>query len=113
MEKQKLPNATISLILGIVSFIACCFTWGIGGILLSGISLYLANKDKKKFTETPEIYDNYSQVKTARIIAIIGLILSILTALMIIGIFIYAGSMEEFQRMMEEYSQQYEQQQID
>jgi len=112
MENQKLPNATISLILGIVSFIACCFTSGFGGVLLSGIALYLANKDRKIFAANPEIYDNYSQVKTARVIAIIGLILSILIVLAFIGILIYAGSIDNFEQMMEEYSRQYEQQQI-
>lgn len=112
MENQKLPNATISLILGIVSFIACCFTSGFGGVLLSGIALYLANKDRKTFAENPEIYGNYSQVKTARVIAIIGLILSILIVLLFIGILIYAGSIDNFEQMMEEYRTQYEQQQV-
>ncbi len=110
MENQKLPNATISLILGIVSFIACCLT-AIGGVLLSGIALYLANKDRKTFKENPDIYGNYSQVKTARVIAIIGLIISIVTTLFIIGLFIYAGSSEEFQQFIEESIKEYEKQQ--
>ena len=83
MEQQKLPNATTSIVLGIISFICCLFTVGLGGILFSGIALFLANRDKNTYTEDPESYYNYNQVKTARIIAIIGLVLGILTVLMV------------------------------
>lgn len=107
MEKQKLPNATVSLILGILSFIACCFSWGFGGILLSGIALYLTNKDRKTFRENPENYDNYSQVKTARVIAIIGLILGILTLLLIIGSIIALGGIDAYYEYVEEIQRQY------
>ena len=48
MEQQKLPNATISIVLGIISFIGCCCTSGFGGVVLSGIALFLAKKDEKK-----------------------------------------------------------------
>ena len=91
MEQQKLPNATISLVLGIISFIACCFSSGFGGLILSGIALFLANKDKKTYNENPDQYENYSQVKTARIIAIIGLILAIIIVLIFIGAMIIFG----------------------
>ena len=76
MEQQKLPNATLSLVLGIISLIACCCSAGIGGLLFSGIALILANKDLKLYKAEPELYSNYSQLNTARIIAIIGLILA-------------------------------------
>ena len=102
MEQQKLPNATISLILGIISFIACCFSWGIGGILMSGIALFLTKKDKKLYDENPDQYDNYGQVKTAKIIAIIGLVLGILTLLMIIGMIITFGGLAEMQEWQQE-----------
>ncbi|WP_340067002.1 CCC motif membrane protein [Ascidiimonas aurantiaca] len=85
MEQQKLPNVTISLVLGIISFVACCCTSGIGGILFSGIALFLANKDRKTYFENPENYSNYSQLKTARIVAIIGLVLAALS--LIVSIF--------------------------
>ncbi|WP_452598388.1 CCC motif membrane protein [Pontimicrobium sp. MEBiC01747] len=101
MEKQKLKNATISIVLGIVSFVGCCCTSGFGGLVLSGIALFLAKKDEKTYQENPEAYDNYGQVKTAKIIAIIGLILSVLTIIL----YIYlksTGKMEELQEMLEE-----------
>jgi len=105
MENRKLPNVTISLVLGIISFIACCFSWGIGGILLSGIGLFLANKDKKTYLLSPDSYDNYGQLKTARTIAIIGLILGVLTLLLIVVMLVMFGGiagLEEFQRQQME-----------
>lgn len=100
MEQQKLPNATISLILGIISFIACCFSSGFGGVLLSGIALYLANKDKKVADENPELYENYGQVKTARLIAIIGLVLSIIISIICLVFIIIFGSVEAIQEWL-------------
>jgi ribose/xylose/arabinose/galactoside ABC-type transport system permease subunit len=78
MEQQKLPNATIAIVLGSISFIACCCSMGIGGFIFSGIALFLALKDEKTYKQQPEIYINYSQVKTAKIIAIIGLALAVI-----------------------------------
>lgn len=110
MDKQKLPNVTISLVLGIISFIACCFSSGIGGVLLSGIALFLANKDKKVAAEDPELYENYGQLKTARTIAIIGLVLGGLIVLLLIGLLIafggYAGYQEWLQQQMEKAGMQ-------
>ena len=79
MEQQKLPNATISIVLGSISFIACCCSAGIGGLIFSGIAFFLAKKDEKLYSEQPELYSNYGQVKTAKIIAIIGLVLGALS----------------------------------
>ncbi|AUC81676.1 CCC motif membrane protein [Lacinutrix sp. Bg11-31] len=99
MEQQKLPNALISIILGITSFIGCCCTSGFGGIVLSGVALFLAKKDEKKYLENPESYSNYGQVKTAKIIAIIGLILGVITA----GAYIYLVSTGQLDELRENY----------
>ncbi len=109
MEKHKLPNVTISLVLGIVSFIACCCSSGIGGVILSGIALVLANKDNKTLTEAenPEIYENAGQLKTARIIAIIGLALG---AIILIGSIIWIitlGGWSEYQEWQQGILEQY------
>lgn len=108
MEQQKLPNATISIVLGIISFIGCCCTSGFGGVILSGIALFLAKKDEKKYQENPESYSNYGQVKTAKIIAIIGLALS----LIIVAIYLYlmfTGQLDDmkdrYMEMLEEMKQ--------
>ncbi len=109
MEKQKLPNAMISLVLGILSFIGCCCTSGFGGVILSGIALFLAKKDEKKYAENPELYENFGQVKTAKIIAIIGLVLSALVTLYVVYLMTtgqYGEMMEQLQKMGEEMQQQ-------
>ena len=102
MEENKLPNATISLVLGIISFIACCFSSGFGGILLSGIALYLANKDLKAAQPDPQFYENYNTVKTARIIAIVGLVLAVITAIICIVFLIIFGSIDAIQDWAQE-----------
>jgi len=108
MEQQKLPNVTISLVLGIISFIACCCSSGIGGILFSGIALFLANKDKKTLesSDDPSIYANAGQLKTARLIAIIGLIIAVVT---LIGSIIYVISLGGIDAYMEQQRQAMEQ----
>lgn len=108
MEQQKLPNATISLVLGIISFIACCVSSGLGGIILSGIALFLANKDRKTYALQPELYDNYSQLKTARIIAIIGLILGIVTLLISVIFIVSLGGLDAYMQRIQEMQTQYQ-----
>ena len=61
MEQHKLPNVTIALVLSIISFIACCCSSGLGGLVFSGIALYLVNKDEKEYLSNPENYSNYSR----------------------------------------------------
>ena len=106
MEQQKLPNVTIAMILSIVSFICCCFSVGIGGILLSGIALFLVNKDDKLYQQNPEDYSNYSTLKTVKTIAIVGLVLGVLTLLwsiyQIASMGGWEGYMEQNQEMLEQ-----------
>lgn len=61
MEQQKLPNATTSIVLGSISFLCCCFSMGIGGLILSGIALFLTKKDEKLYAEQPDLYSNFNQ----------------------------------------------------
>ncbi len=74
MEKQKLPNATAVLILGILSIPGCC-CYGIG-LILAIIALVLAKKDAALYMENPDLYDGYPNLNTGRIFAIIGIVLS-------------------------------------
>ena len=109
MEQQKLPNVTIAMVLSIVSFLCCCFSVGIGGILLSGIALFLVNKDTKLYSENPEDYSNGNSLKTVKTIAIIGLVIGIITLLWSIYSIISMGGweayMEQVQIMSEQFSQ--------
>ncbi|MGB5665522.1 MAG: CCC motif membrane protein [Maribacter sp.] len=107
MEQQKLPNVTIAIVLSILSFICCCFSAGIGGILLSGIALFLTKKDENTYKLNPEGYSNYSTLKTAKIIAIIGLVLGVISLIWTIYSVQNMGGwdayMEQMQEMMEQW----------
>ena len=61
MEKQKLPNGTLILILGILSIITCC-CYGIG-LILGIIALVLAKKDIVLYATNPELYSDYKKCK--------------------------------------------------
>lgn len=74
---QKLPNANLVLILGILSIITCC-CYGVIGLILGIVALVLAKKDKAMYLENPQAYSNYSNLNIGRILAIIGIVLSIL-----------------------------------
>ncbi len=107
MEQQKLPNVTIAMVLSIVSFLCCCFSVGIGGILLSGIALFLVNKDTKLYSENPEDYSNGNSLKTVKTIAIIGLVIGVITLLWSIYSIMSMGGwdayMEQNQEMLEQF----------
>lgn len=75
MEKQKLPNEQAIMILGITSFIGCCCTNGILGVVLSGIGLYLAKKSEELYNANPDQY-NLGSLNTWKIINLVGLIMS-------------------------------------
>ena len=90
MENQKLPNATAVLVLGILS-ILFCWCYGIIGIILSIIALVLAKKDMALYRAEPQNYTNYGNLNAGRIMAIIGLILSIITIIYMVWIISYIG----------------------
>lgn len=108
MENRRLPNANKSLIFSIASIIGACCSAGFGGAILSGISLYLIKKDTKTYAKNPEQYDNFSQLKTAKIIAIVGLVLSVI--LIIIYFYLLATdqlmSYEGYRKVIETSSNQ-------
>ena len=53
--KQKLPNATAVLVLGILSILTCC-CYGVIGLILGIVALVLASRDMKLYFENPESY---------------------------------------------------------
>ena len=78
MEKQKLPNSTAALVLGILSIVlSCCCS--IFGSILGVIGLVLANKATTVYNENPSQYDGFNNVKTGKILSIIGIVLGILS----------------------------------
>jgi beta-lactamase regulating signal transducer with metallopeptidase domain len=87
---KKLPNATAVLILGISSIVTCC-CYGILSVIIGIIGLVLANKDAQIYAENPTAYSNYNNLKTGKILCIIGIILGVLSIAYFIFIFSYFG----------------------
>ncbi|WP_397303875.1 CCC motif membrane protein [Nonlabens ulvanivorans] len=72
---QKL-NTTAIYILSVVGFLCCCF-YGIGTIAAI-IALVLANKELAKYNADPELYSNGKAMKTAKTLAIVSLVISLI-----------------------------------
>jgi len=89
MEKQTLPNSTLILVFGILSIVGCC-CYGIG-IILAIIALVMAKKATALYTENPEIYSGYQNVKTGKILAFIGIALGAIYLAYVIFIFATVG----------------------
>ncbi|KUJ50966.1 CCC motif membrane protein [Chryseobacterium sp. JAH] len=83
MNQQKLPNATAVLVLGIVSIVGCC-CYGILGLIAGIIGLVLYKKDNELYQANPTLYSDYNNLKTGRILSIIGISLSVLYIVSII-----------------------------
>ncbi len=77
MEKEKLPNATLILILGMLSILTCC-CYGVIGLGLGIAALILAKKDLAIYNQDPGRYKDFANVITGRTLAIVGIVLSVL-----------------------------------
>ena len=91
--QQNLPNATTVLVLGIISIVGS-FCYGIVGLVCGIIGLVLANKDKKLYMESPDLYSaaSFSTSNAGRICSLVGLILScLIIVIVIIYIIIFAS----------------------
>ncbi len=102
MEKQKLPNSTLILVFGILSIVTCC-CYGVLGLILGVITIVLAKKATALYAENPELYSGFQNVKTGKILAIIGIILSALYLIMTIWMISTFGweTMQDQQLMQE------------
>ncbi|MGK0254137.1 MAG: hypothetical protein ACI9OE_001627 [Mariniflexile sp.] len=102
MEQQKLPNSTLILVFGILSIVTCC-CYGIAGLILGIIAIVLASKATQLYTSNPDGFTGISNVKTGKILAIIGVVLSLLYLLFIFWVVSTFGwdSMQDQELMQE------------
>ena len=77
MERSTLPNATASLVLGILSIVTCC-CYGIIGLPMGIIALVLGNKAIKVFNENPDVYTSVGNAKAGKVLGIIGIIFNLI-----------------------------------
>ncbi|WP_081210795.1 CCC motif membrane protein [Salegentibacter sediminis] len=101
MERTQLPNSTIILIFGILSIIGCC-CYGVLGVIFGIIALVMAKRATEIYNANPELYTGFENVKTGRILAIIGLVLSGLNLIASVVMFFVYGGIEGYQQAMEE-----------
>lgn len=90
MEQQKLPNSTLILVFGILSIVTCC-CYGVIGLVLGIVALILASKATKVYAENPELYTGFQNVKTGRILSIIGIVLNVITMIYMIWLLSMLG----------------------
>ncbi|WP_419210966.1 CCC motif membrane protein [Maribacter sp. X9] len=86
--KEKLPGASNALTFGILSIVLTLFCCGPFGAIFSFIGLSNAKKAERTYEMNPGLYSGYENVKTARILAYIGLALS---AILLVFTIIYFG----------------------
>ena len=83
---KNLPNANLIMVLGILSIFLCWWHFvSLAGIVLGIIALVLARKETILYYTNPAGYtiSSLNNVKTGRICAIIGLIISIIVFLLV------------------------------
>jgi len=100
MEKRKLPNEQGVMVLGLASFVGCCCTSGILGVVLAGIGIYLANKDEKTYLANPDAY-NLGSMNTWKILNYIGMAISVLTLIYSIYMKVTGKDIEQQEQLME------------
>jgi len=85
-QKVDLPNSSLILVLGIISIVGCCASFGIVGSICGIIALILARSSTSLYYSNPERYteSSFENIKTGKTCAWVGLIPSIL--LIIAGI---------------------------
>ncbi|MFI2743945.1 CCC motif membrane protein [Zhouia sp. PK063] len=101
MENQTLPNSTLILVFGILSVPSCC-CYGILGLGFGITALILAKKATNIYLQNPEIYTGYNNVKTGKILAIIGIVLGAIFLLFSIwaNVFLDKNELLEWQQQM-------------
>lgn len=108
--ENKLPNATAVLVLGILSILTC-ICYGVFGLIFGVVALVLARKDMNLDKNTEVVFTNYQTLNIGRVLAIIGIVLSVVFILLIIWVISIVG-MDALQDedLMRERMQEYFQQ---
>nr|WP_299384264.1 CCC motif membrane protein [Allomuricauda sp.] len=88
MSQQPLPGASTVLTMGIISIVGTFFCCGPFGAIFSIIALMKAKTANDLYLRNPGAYTDYSNIKTGKILAYIGLALALVY--LVLGI-IYFG----------------------
>jgi hypothetical protein len=104
MKKQL--NPTLVYVLSILGFLCCC----LGGAVLSVPAFFIAHNKIKDAELNPDDYEgNLQAMKTAKIVALISAIISVLVLVRIIYV-LSTSDWDELQRTIEDAMEQAQQQ---
>ncbi|MDT0650618.1 CCC motif membrane protein [Autumnicola edwardsiae] len=101
MEREQLPNSTLVLIFGILSIVGCC-CYGVLGAIFGILAIVMAKRAQQVYETDPDLYTGYQNVKTGKILGIIGLVVSVLYIVLIVVMLIIYGGLEGIQELQEE-----------
>jgi hypothetical protein len=92
VPKIDLPNATVVLVLGIISIVTCC-CYGIIGLICGIIALVLAKSATALYVADPGRYteNSYKNMNAGKICAWVGLIMSVLYLIFVIWLIAAIG----------------------
>ena len=90
--RTDLPNATVVLVLGILSIVTCC-CYGVVGIICGIIALVLAKSANELYVSNPEKYTegSFKNMNAGKICAWIGVSLSALYIILMIALIASVG----------------------
>lgn len=86
-ERRQAPNATSSLVLGILSILFHGFL----SLVFSIVGLILSKQGLREYYRDPDAYDGYGSLNAGRILSILGLIKSILVVAAVVVILAIFG----------------------
>lgn len=98
MNQNRLPADSSAMTLGIIAIVilflgCCCGLFSVVSVVLSIIGLVSANKSLRLFSENTEVYSSlsYTNVKNAKVLNIIALVLSAMVTLLYLAYFMIYG----------------------
>jgi hypothetical protein len=93
-NKQTLPNAVATLILGICSILFGCF---FVGLICGIIGLAISGGSKRLFLQNPNLYSGHGMLNAGRILSIIGIVLGAIAVIYtIVAVLILGNGMFEW-----------------
>jgi len=84
MHKEELPGASSALTMGIVGLVTSIICCGPFAAIFCIIGLSKAKAARLLYEKNPELYTGYENVKTAKILSIIGLVISLIALVFLI-----------------------------
>jgi M penetrans paralogue family 26 len=88
-QKKPLPNASATLVLGIMSIVLGC---GILGLVLGIIGLVISKEGKELYLRDPDSYFGYGNLNVGRTLSIIGIVVGSVTMLWLIFLISIGGA---------------------